>query len=336
MLSAACILFLGLIGSLLYFIDFRKEKIMPAQEVGFKSRSFPGTSQYWEREEEYPFRIEAAVNLWQALNLPTNYIYTNKNSGITSPINGKAKGISFPWSFGFTLGLGKRLFSTDWILEANYTYFRSTGSDSQSVSTSGALIPLKGVGLIGESVSSAISKYNILFNELRFYLDKPINFPKTVLFSTTLGLQTSWLKLKQTSSYDDDFTVYDKSTSWGIGPELGFDTKWLFYNFFYLKGALLGALQYRQGNSVYSEAEIYMKEKLHYLSPIIDFNIGLGIANYLFSDRIFLALELLYDLNYYFNQDQMFSVSQSSSPRFEPIGKDLGFQGFTLKAKLSF
>lgn len=330
------ILFLSLIGFGLYFFVFKKEEIEPAQEVVFKSLAFPGTTQYWERGGEYPFRIEAAVNLWQLLNLPTNYVYSNKNSGITSPIDGEAKGISFPWSFGFTLGLGKRLFSTDWVLEANYTYFQSTGSSKERAPSGGVLIPLKGVGLIGESVREATSRYNILFNELRFYLDKPIYLLETILFSTSLGLQTSWLELKQKSIYDDYFAVLDKSSSWGIGPELGVDAKWLILNYFYLKGGLLGALQYRQGNSFYSEAEIQMKEKLHYLSPIIDFNIGIGIADYIFADKLFFALELLYDLNYYLNQDQMFSVSQSTSPRFQPIGKDLAFQGFSLKATLSF
>jgi len=304
-----------------------------------------GSDPFWTDFEFLPYHIEVGLNVLRPQIAGTLFAYSASSNNVSPPLSASGVNASMDWSVGFSVGAGYEFFQYDWDFLAKYSFFTTTLNNTVSSPFNGSILPALGVGLNGQRVSGSTSKLGFTWNNLDITLDKKFHFRENLLLFTTLGLESTWLGYNQTVTYTggpflgfQSATVKRTSDLWGIGPEVGLKTNWLFVDCFYLKGFTTGALQYISQNTSYSETATYQgynplifSDSIDFVAPSLSLGLGFGFAKYYCADARFIRFEFLYEQRTLFRQNQLLDVAPYTTPRFTHSANDLSLQGFTFK-----
>lgn len=323
------------------------EEYSPPEGVGVASDPF------WTDVEKLPYHFIVDVNYWRGQINLTEYAYNNVDGNSGTPILGGSYGVGMDWNWGFSVGAGYEFFHNDWNINAKYTLFGNSQTSNITNATNGpnaigSLFALRSIALGNNAITSASSTISFLWNNLDALFDKKFHFRENIVAFTKIGLETSWLWLKDEAKYSGGATLGTNTLTsrseahlWGIGPKAGAQANFLFTDAVYLLGSFDTSLKYMINRSSYVEINeanasdsINFRSRNEFLSPTIDLEIGLGFARYFSEETKFVQLEANYQVHYLFQQNQLLTPEPLTPPRFQSNNADIGFQGFTIS--LSF
>lgn len=162
---------------------------------------------------------------------------------ITGNFEANLKAVNFDWNVGLRTGVSYTFERDYWDTRLYYTWYRTSGSShlnpqpglviqSQFIATD-FLLTLPG---FSTSFNGAKVKWNILFNMFNWDLGRIFYLGQSLSLRPYIGLQGGWIHQNIISEWFHSNTPfpYDarekiKHHFWGIGPDLGVNTKWNFW-----------------------------------------------------------------------------------------------------------
>lgn len=312
---------------------------------------------------------------WTARQDGLAYAYTGADTTISSSLASSvpSKGTTYypPRKFdpGFKVGVGLNLGHDGWDTYLEYTWFHSNHSNTQ---TSGSaayqrLIPVFPVAFEGHISSNAFdvellnydsmkSSWKLRFNNFDLELGRNFYISQYLTLRPHVGLKGNWYTqnyhvtgtspfLGDTAlnfGYDYGATDYAKGrfkqSWWGVGIRAGMDTAWYFDKNWSIFGdwalsALWGRFNvsrkaqyggdFGQTTSTVSTV-LWNENSFHTVKGVAEFQLGLRFDYWFSDDDYHFGLSAAWEEQLWINQNQIARPG------------DLGFQGFTLKARFDF
>jgi hypothetical protein len=155
-------------------------------------------------------------------------------------------------------------------------------------------------------------------------------------------LRTTWIKQNLTAHYY--FPIVSqagKNDFWGIGPKAGVSTRWFVdshWNFF---GNCSGSLLYssfdvRATTVVNTVTTTSLNGTHHRIVPTVQGAIGFGWEANFLSNHYHVAMNIAYEAQYWWRQNQLFNYTNIAEPVLKRYGEDLGLHGLTINALFDF
>ncbi len=154
---------------------------------------------------------------------------------------------------GFRAGIG--LNTQDWGSRFLYTYYSVQANDS----TSGAVISGFELGKFVQTISNTAQvNFSINFDMFDFDLYKELHVNESLLFRPLTGLRGGWIN-QGIHTYFQGQIDYDETINnnfWGIGPKIGLESQWSFYQKNHYRYSLIAnvASSYMWGNWVINDS----------------------------------------------------------------------------------
>lgn len=285
--------------------------------------------------------------------------------------NGRTKENSLSWDLGLKAGIGYNVPHDGWDIYGQYTWYQTNSTSSSSHSPPSALMPLNLFDVM--LASKAKSFFNIAYQNVDISVARSYFISRMLSFRPFIGVKSTWLDLHQkvvytASSLNDflfpgpertvglDFKSKSGNHFWGIGPRIGFDSKWFLGNGFHLFSDLATALLYGYFKTSHSEFIppdnvqfasgdiIRNRSKFHRFIPFAQMFVGLGWQGYVNHEKQHIGLKLGYEVQYFWRVNQMlysedFSSPAGSSPlrvQHDRPSDDVMFYGITGEFRLDF
>ncbi len=291
-----------------------------------------------------------------------------QNAGEGLAISGRVKDIDFDWDWGFKVGAGYNFQHDGWDVFAQYTRLDSGDSSSTSPGRNSIVVPLKAsagitnpngqAGNVGSFLfaQGAKSQFNVDYDRIDLEMGRHFFVSQKLSLRPFIGLTAAWVDLSQKTRYvggvafdnnlglgENTVKVTDQSDFKGLGPRMGFNTKWKLGYDFSIYGDL--SLAFLYGHYDVSHKESYSLLSANRVSLDADMNrftpnstIGLGVAydTYLNDDQQHIGIKFGYENHYLWGANQMLKPDDSTFWRYERIGEDVSFHGLTLEVRLDF
>lgn len=300
--------------------------------------------------------VSADLLVWWAKESGTEswgQVFTTEGSSDTIQI----LDLSFGCDVGFRLGLDYQTNYDDWDTQWYYTYFRTQGKNHAQAPGDDKLTSAfygnffvnnpNGEGLSGPTYHQGSIKWTILFNMFDWELGRNYQVSKALALRPFIGLKSGWIHQSIHTTWRDPIGLdFSKATEnlkndfWGIGPEVGLNTKWDFGTYgshtVGLFGDFSGALMWGH----WSFRDIYKNDIDQVVStniPSINsaattFRAFLGFEwdMGLYSERYRLAMQAGYEAQIWMDQLQFLTFNEGR------LDNALTLQGATINARFSF
>jgi hypothetical protein len=212
------------------------------------------------------FNIFATPIFWTAKEAGTDCWAEAITSDQTS-ISNNLEQIHFGWDLGFRVGAGYGMQHDQWDTNVFYTWFHTRGKDHASEGPGTIHSTFlgnfyvdnpDGKGLSGPSYESASIDWTIRFHVIDWELGRNFWISKSLALRPFIGIKGGWIHQFIHSKWQNPnlsgaefFNVgieNIKNNFWGVGPEVGIDTKWVLFSgrsqFFSLFGDISGAIMW--------------------------------------------------------------------------------------------
>ncbi|MFI5333554.1 MAG: Lpg1974 family pore-forming outer membrane protein [Chlamydiales bacterium] len=212
------------------------------------------------------FNVFAGLIVWTAKEAGSDCwaeVITSNGSASSNTL----RQVDFGWDPGFRIGAGYRLSHDHWDTQAYYTHFQTIGKDHVSNGPGTVHSAFlgnfyvnnpNGSGLSGPSYQKASIDWTIHFNMLDWELGRNFLVSKSLALRPFLGLKggsiaqsmhTEWQNPDLSGAAFFNLGRENlKNNFWGIGPEVGINTRWRLcareYQSFHLFGDFSGALMW--------------------------------------------------------------------------------------------
>lgn len=311
---------------------------------------------YWTaRQDGLPFARSGLVDYSEAS------VLGNTPQGQTYYADGK-------FSPGFKVGAGLNLGHDGWDTYLNYTWLHCNHSQKVISTNASALSPVSlwEVATVGNNfgtnnflvlgsflnIGSATGKWAYHFNNFDLELGRSFYISQYLTLRPFSGLKGTWSKQFYDVSYgnflssdvasDVSSTVMNaRQAFWGIGVRTGLDTSWYFdRNWSIFGNTALAALWGRFNNTRQDTVNttgnqsfmaINTKNQFHTVKPVAEFQLGLRYDYWFSDDDYHFGIELAWEEQVWFNQNQYIDLIQPAGPH-----GDLILQGFTLDLRFDF
>ncbi len=308
---------------------------------------------YWNAAQE-GMELATMATLLPALGElegpgPDRFVYTGLKS---HPIVQ-----DFSYNSGFKVGLGINFEQHDhWTLRTDYTrlHQRTTTQASAHPSSTGVGVLALATGFVENTVYSQLpavqhlkSAWLLEIDWLDLTLSRAFYQSKRIVMTPFAALRASWISQSLNLHVRDignEFPSSDASShthlgSWGVGPRLGTEGRFLLGKGWRLQGELEASLLFTQYTLSHKEtfAEPLFTKWAPYncLRPMLAANGGIGYGAYFSRQRYHLDLSATYDFNYLFGQNMMRTFmdlySSNSASTY-----DLSLQGLTVTVNFCF
>lgn len=259
-----------------------------------------------------------------------------------------------------------------WKLKTEYNYYKNIVNSTLKVSYGQGFAPSSYSNsavdnlLFSSAIFTNLETGNYTFlNNLRLSIARPSLITPNLEFTTLFGFDANFLQRRQIavftnavtdtatsgfiSSLGGFFQNYQKYTWWGVGPSIGFETRWnLGSNFFFHYDAF-GDITYGPSTMrtatfakrvtagpptlTYQAQEAAVQNSMSQFAPSMRYLIGIDYKYLFHSEKTQLNLEIAYETQYYFNIIR--TVVPEGSFRSEN-GAGFGIQGLVLQAGITF
>lgn len=278
----------------------------------------------------YGIFLDLNILYWRSNTGNTTVAFSDQSIGNALPLTGSLQNVNPSWDWGFRVGAGYNFEKDSWDGSVQYTYFRGSSSASKSAGQNDRFVPEKGTATIVSPVlfsniqaQSYSSSVNLNLDNIDAQLGKNYHVSSDLALRPFVGLATTWLTANQSSQYSGGTTlgvnsimVNDTCKFWGMGPEIGMDTKWTLGSGFSLFGNIMGSFLYGNfdirhqnwytGLMVAGGANhsITMDGDMHSFVPTFRSFTGLRYDQYIDNNAQHIGVELGYDLLYFFSANQ--------------------------------
>jgi len=327
---------------------------MPAmpQEQGYPLKA------PYEMGYSLPARIDVQGS-WD-LYLVTNFIYWQPKqqnmsySQLTysSYANDRAEDfdLSYHYQPGLQVGLGTNLPHDDWNLFFQYTWLNVNHSEAKGIANGNTLVNfwLAASNANAASTSRVTAHWRLSTHLMDLVITRPYYQGKYVIIKPYAGLRSALLDQKYHLKYTIsgyEIPSFFKQDTWAIGPRLGLDSSCLLgcgfainagaaYNLLY-QHFTVNETQANSGNP--SILFIKIRKGLSQLTSNPQAYLALGWGSYFDEQYWHFHLDLRYDFQVFFDQNQMKSLlSSTSNPQVADKVGNLFYQGLTVSVRFDF
>lgn len=294
--------------------------------------------------------LDAEALFWQSNVGSLDYGITSHSS--TRIDHGHVKHPEFDWDWGVRFGLGYKLPHDKWDLFANYTYVHGrahghAGGGKDVVFPSWAS-NFGGVFPFFADAAKAHWDMNLNMGDLE--LGRTCLVSKWLTIRPFLGVRGLVIDQDYTVGYkggtvapSDEAKVHLNTDFWGAGIRFGANTLWGLGLGFSLYGngsasLLSGHFDVKEVEKLKSADLRIMKAERDVDNVAATADLGLGIQwDCLFSkERCHFGVKFGWELDVFFEQNQLFNFIGSNPAAFKTQNDDLTFQGLTLGLRFDF
>lgn len=294
--------------------------------------------------------IDGSFTYWEAMqdNMEFAMAHSGDPAVVPQNVNGNISQMDFEYKPGFKVGLGITSNYDCWDFFAEYTWFRSTVSQSVTAPTPGTILPTTGVYQVsgGGPFNAASSSWHSTLDILDGRMGRWHYVGKQLTFHPYFGLRAAWISQDWSTVYSTDtvtFLAEQQLKSWGVGPQVGVDTHWNFCYGFRIYGQAEADILFtryttqRTYNQNISANRVWdiSEDGNNTLRAHLDLELGLGWGTYLNCYKWYFDLAAGYGFQVFFDQN-MFREYQSTAAYSSVYGGNLYLHGLTITAKLEF
>ncbi len=242
------------------------------------------------------------------------------------------------YASGFQVGLGFNMHGMDdWNFYGEYTWYKNSGSKSNSVDIANDL---------GSASLSGSGNRHIKYSNADFLLQRPFYFGKKLTSNFYTGLKALWITRNGSASSSGtfdlldgqfasdgavSFSATDKTSSWALGPKFGMDSNWLLgYGFKFLSNISASVLytRYTENSTMTSTGDLTILgnnptitgtqtvaiNNYGTLRPVLETYLGLGWGSFFCDDSFHFDLSIGYDFNVYWDYVTTASAAGVATP----------------------
>lgn len=278
-------------------------------------------------------RVSADALLWRTEQGGTEWATQQDTSSVSY------KDVNFGWNWGFRVAVGMDIDQDEWDTNLSYTWFQAHKHSKAAGDANVYSIANPALG----GVNSASAKWHIDYNGLDWDVGGNYMVRTHLAMRPHVGVKFGWINQDVHSSFVGTTTTVNphlKSKFFGVGPSSGVTSKWNFAEGFNLFGDLSGALMWGNFDIKQSAATTtagvtttrsFKNLSRNYVAPVLSTVLGLGWATNFNNDASRFAVNLGYELQYWFRQNQF--ITGNTNAR---VAEDLAFQGGTLEFRFDF
>ena len=283
------------------------------------------------------------VLYWTAYQGGTEISYSTE----TTPhgqVPGRLRSLGFDWEVGYRLGLGWVTPHDNMELSVLFTRVKPDGDLGVDAGVprevDGVVLP----GVAGFHHASANSHMH--YSTLDFELGRSYFLSRYFYLRPFFGSRTAWIHqgadVTFTGSGLETVTSHFRNDFTGSGLRLGSDSKWFFarhWNFFMgaSASALYGKYKVETGANQLITYGSDIAASVYRMAAAAQAQVGLGWETNFSCDSNQIALNVGYELNYWWRQNQQPNLESIESPVYGARqSKDLGFHGLTVDIQLAF
>lgn len=298
--------------------------------------------------------------LWWHVNEGGNdYAIRYKGDVLDDEHKGLNRKLKFKWDYGFRAGIGKTFQHDRWDLYLNFTWFQAKNSAACSLRNGTDVIALIGSPVAEDNTGTqAKIHWGIHFYTLDLNLGRNYFISPKVAFHPFAGIKAAWIDQSQRASSKVNIAIpaevthiqtKGKNRFWGVGPDLGLESKWFIGNGFNLFGSMAGALLWsdfhvrqKQTNSLdavglTTNSLPYSGHfDLHTVTAMTQMQIGVGYETNLYHNQYHLAINARYEQQYFWGQNQMPYFPSDTNYKYKRLSEDLSLQGLTVDVRFDF
>jgi hypothetical protein len=299
-------------------------------------------------DNNYHLYLSGDALFWQAFEGGNDYAYVTNTQGPS--FKGNSQWLNFDWSWGYRTEIGYRTSHDNWDLALHYTWFYDKADSHVGAPAGGEVVPLFYQAFPLNIGNFAKSSLRLHFYDADLALQKSYFLSSEFSLTSLAALRTTWIAQKahsftSYSSVDTPQTVSQTGHNnfWGIGPKVGIAPKWFIspnWNFF---GQFAGSILYGEFDVRAKALEdgvltIHLNDKLHQIVPTIQGALGFGWEMNSFCNHYHIALNLAYEAQYWWRQNQLISYlpNGASTQILKRLGEDLGLHGLIINALFDF
>lgn len=316
---------------------------------------------------------------WKA-DLSNNNFVQGQSGGTQPgqlPNNGDVFNIKYDWDGGVKALVGYHFEYDAWDLTLKYNYYSASGSTTKSSGNGQNLLPLRGMGdqILTGLHSTGPEQFGfctrskgsgeLSFQTLDLDLSRAYFVSSKLSLNPSIGIRSAWIRVKERVEYTggEPYTeavpantlvyglqgntvhVNDSSKTWGIGPQIGLDTKWHVGCGFSIFGDVSSSLIYTYFNlnhdnylSIFSDSNsISTHLRDHQFIPNVDLFLGLRWDGYFNEDRQHFGIGLGWETQYWWSEYRRLEAKAATNVGTQVArSQDLSLQGMTLTLQLDF
>ena len=295
------------------------------------------------------------------------YSYPTKATPVDTQYCEKVE-INFDFHPAFKVGLGASTEEDNWTFYAEYTRYKSTDKKSKNLGDIYLVYEnYLSSGWVNEVAPANDFKklkadWDLNYNMIDLELGRPYYLGKKLIVQPHAGVKGGWIDQKYdlvaeyvdaaTPANNRTFYAKAKSDSWLMGPRAGLKSNWLIGSDFHIFTNVAASLTYQrfttkctqslpvQDGVVAADAKFIkdVSPKTSYITPILEAQIGLGYGTYFANNEWHIEIDVGYDFNYIWNQNDMryHSDNINSSAIIDTDMGDLMLHGLNLTVRLDF
>ncbi|MBX9745125.1 MAG: hypothetical protein K2X08_07955 [Chlamydiales bacterium] len=292
--------------------------------------------------DSYGFWAIGNVLYWTAYEGGTEIAYYAEPGVFSFPVPTKTEPVSFEWDVGYRVGAGWVSPHDNMEIAALFTRIEPTGTFSMKATDpntiNGIILPdiLQANGVFADWDV----RYSVIDIELaRSY------FPSRYFYTRPyFGSRTAWVMQSADIGFSGSspVTAHLRNDFVGSGLRAGSDSKWFFarhWNFFLgaSASALFGEFTVVTSSNEGAISNNNIESPEYRIVPMAQMQMGLGWETSFACSSSQLAINVGYELNYLWRQNQLPVFENLPSPVYGARqSQDLAFHGLTVDAELAF
>lgn len=272
---------------------------------------------------------------------------------VGTPVSNHMLNLDQKYHPGFEVGLGMGFDYDNWDSYLQYTWFHNTTSSSSTAPSGDSIFPsLLQPGATGAagSFDSASATWHLKMDLADWQLARSYYVGTKLTFRPYAGVRAAWIRQKygatyvRTSTSASTVEISQKSTSWGVGPEVGLNASYLLGCGVRMFGDVEADVIYTRYNANLNEQNttgtqlISLKQNgLSTVRPHANLDLGFGWGSYFRRNTWHVDLAASYGFQIFWNQNMFrhFTDSVATYNSNMPNG-DLYIQGLNVTARLDF
>lgn len=274
----------------------------------------------------------------------TAFAYLTENSAS----HRETKDLNFDWCFAWRINVGKALRFDHWDIRAGYLYSRNRLTEKIGTDPSTSLIPTRGERISQTGVTHAQSSYRLDFHNVDVELGRQYYTSNYLTLRPSIGVKSVWIDQAQAIQYTggdlygNTAHINDQCDYWGIGAKGGVDSSWSLGHGWAIDGLLSGCMLYGFFDTEHTRQVTPNPQVVHYdnnkhaFIPMVHWRLGLSWGTHVNQKAQYIGAGISYEGMYWWRQNQMLKIYESSPARYESVSEDLSMHGLMLSATVSF
>ncbi|MES2273617.1 MAG: Lpg1974 family pore-forming outer membrane protein [Chlamydiota bacterium] len=277
---------------------------------------------------------------------------------------GKIIRMNFNWDPGFRVGLGWNTPYDGWDVYLNWTWYQNHKGENHEVETTPNQTGIISTWLfiVPFNVAQAKCNYRMLLNMGDLEIGRDFYLSESLTLRPFFGPEGGWIERDLRISISDQNpalsatlrnvtpgTYHARTNYWGLGPRMGINGNMRFCRGFKFFGNLSTALLYGKvfknqqtssqllQNATLLTSNVTDTNNFWKVVPHLQMNLGLGWGDCICvcGNRMFVGLNLGWEVNYYMNLPH-FVYPSGFSEEIAPNSENISTAGLTLDFKVDF